>query len=1004
MKKRLLARILPSSSEEETRKSHSDLKPEEHDENPHRDDRFEISNTNDDKKGIHENISSEFGVLLNENAMNEDHENDDQLLTYWDEIPCDVIREICYFLFPLDYLRLLWLNKHWNECVLSFTNTVNEFRFTKYIYDRIMKSSFKYSERLYESDYSHSEEVLQSQYLVFKKQNEIQVTSLFRNLFNNITHLYFSDLFVEKDFMMWCLSGGRSTTDKNDNEMQNVNQILQKLTFFNCKLETGLAVSISSNSSQLAQIHLPYTGFFSTSKIFERGIRYDVFQTQYISFLTLKRALSAIPPTSTTTTSTDAQAPEILGNVDFNELRPFFAKSTNLSFETLKYIFLETYDEISESHISNSILDAHKRKLEQENSDELVFKKNHTFYTCATLPDLNTSLIIPLHHFNISTKWRKLIEQSASSISNVDSSDEEEEESQFGRKKTLQDLILLQNTVPSHMSLLCYCEIESFKNRSDSISSYIEAVSAESCYKTCNSPCAMASFLMNQPCTFDSILKYCNSIRERSKERSTFTLFNYYGIENHSPIYGHMQRLCDTICWGDIRHVEYLLNMGFHVHDLLFNTTLAIESPMTDEGESYEYFVADFMISLVFFGIVHSHSDSNQFADLLQLLSNFGMQKLIDPLLHELTSCSSHDESVNFDKWSTLDLLICLKLYRCMLSFSMIFPVLNSDHFVDIDSDEQDLHKKPLTHPNTTTKREQPMRFTKILKILQNAEASLALFENSSSQKTIVDEKLFVNISFWNLMLYREQSDERYDHASSNSHSHDDWNGTLEELDFDWILHCENEHQAHRLRSLFYRIESDPRFESPLLSAILNCNESGLRFLMDHLPLMNENYRTERFEEWLNNPRYYEGTRTISIFDMIHNNNILIQACDTLVLRPILLFGRWLLSALNQEDEDQQNNSINHISSMLELHASEAILSFIVDVFFEEGKLRTIPEKEVSMSRFLSSIEAKKKLPKDDLQYCFSVSEDRRLSILVYLTQLGVKSVSNTRKRLYRTK
>lgn len=138
------------------------------------------------------------------------------------------------------------------------------------------------------------------------------------------------------------------------------------------------------------------------------------------------------------------------------------------------------------------------------------------------------------------------------------------------------------------------------------------------------------------------------------------------------------------------------------------------------------------------------------------------------------------------------------------------------------------------------------MRFTKILKILQNAEASLALFENSSSQKTIVDEKLFVNISFWNLMLYREQSDERYDHASSNSHSHDDWNGTLEELDFDWILHCENEHQAHRLRSLFYRIESDPRFESPLLSAILNCNESGLRFLMDHLPLMNENYRTER--------------------------------------------------------------------------------------------------------------------------------------------------------------
>ncbi|KAG2389301.1 hypothetical protein C9374_013861 [Naegleria lovaniensis] len=1048
MKKRLLARILPSiSEEEETRsKSLSELK---------HDDRHEYldNEKNDDD---FENNQSEGTNDHDEMSIHED--DDEQFSTYWDEIPCDIVREICNFLFPLDYLRLLWLNKHWNGCVLSFTNTVKEFRFTKYIYDKIMKTSFDYSEALYEGQSSHSEELLQSQYMVFKKRNELQVKSLFRNLFNNISQLYFSDLFIDKELMIWCLSGGRETT--NGQPIQDVNTILHKLTFFNCKLETGLAESIARNASQLKQIHLPYTGFFSMSKIFEKGIRYDVFQTQYISFLTLKRALSSLQTNSLTmATSFDAQASEILGNIDFDELRPFFCSCTNLSFETLKYIFLETYNEISESYIPNVILEDYKPKLEQENSETLVFKKNNTFYTCAVLPDLDTSIIIPLDNFDISIKSRKLLEKSASSISSADSSDEEEEEElQFGRKKTLRDYQMLQSTVPNHMSLLCYCEIESFKDRSDSITSYIEAVSTASCYIPGEFPCVMVSYLINEPCTFDSILEYCNSIQQRNIERSKFTLVNYYGIENHSPIYGHLQRLCDTICWGDTRHVEYLLNMGFHVHDLLFNTTLAIESSMTNEKESYEYFVADFMISLMFFGIVHSQTDSRKFIDLLHLLSNFGMQKLVDPLLHELTHHLHQNHNFNFDHWSTLDLLICLKLYRCMLSFSMIFPVLNSDCFIDIESDHEDFRvrnllnldhfeanleyiwskllrsmeslitqfwarratfklrhdsknhtdrktkKSKLSHPNTAetrTKREQPMRFTKILKLLQNAEATSTLFGNSSSsQKTAVDEKLFINMSFWNFMLYREQCDERYDHISSttNGEGHqNDWNGILEELDFDWFLHCDNEGHANCLQSLFYRIGSDPRFESPLLSAILNCNENGLRFLMDYLPTMNENYRTERFEEWLNYPRYYEGTRSISMFDMIHNNNILLQMCDALVLRPILIMGRWLL-CVNQADCENRAEIPDQKSAV-----TKALCNFIVDVFFEGGLLRTLPGKEVNMSKFLSRMEAKKKLPSYDMKHCYSISEDRRLSMLVYLTQLGAKSTTS-RKSMYRTK
>src|SRR3989338_6865176 len=85
----------------------------------------------------------------------DEHQHYNFLVGEWGIIPKEWIWEVCSFLYPIDYLKLIWINHHWYQGVKEFANLEKEFRFTKFIFDRIMLTSCKYSHH----EYVHSEYV-----------------------------------------------------------------------------------------------------------------------------------------------------------------------------------------------------------------------------------------------------------------------------------------------------------------------------------------------------------------------------------------------------------------------------------------------------------------------------------------------------------------------------------------------------------------------------------------------------------------------------------------------------------------------------------------------------------------------------------------------------------------------------------------------------------------------------------------------------------------------------
>ncbi|EFC46787.1 predicted protein [Naegleria gruberi] len=946
--------------------------------------------------------------------MNEDLDNYYQnnfVIGDWGFIPKEWIWEICSFLFPIDYMKLIWMNSHWYHSIRGFASHQEEFRFTKFIFDRIMLSSCKYSHQKQLEKHSEMDEgISQEQYSTFLESNRKQVHSLFNLFFTGVRHWYFSDLFIEKELITWCLGS----------DEENPNNTLESITFFNCKLECGLAQNIANSTSNLREINLPYSGFCDIEVTRQKNLRFvDSYQSQFMSFLLFQNDFSSIEKGKYKTKSIDHEKKQnrveddnshILGNIDILELLPFFNDSTNKSFETLKYIYLEAYDGISESHISQDITQTHGNLITSNSDDREflqrnIFKKNNQYFTWINLPDTrNKRLEVPLELCKVGDLDHQL---KSVIFSNAD----EEGEEEFGRRKTPQDLIYLAAILPSHINLICFCGLESFKTRSDSIDSYFECVGFEKCYgKTSAPPCVLLSSLQSNkhkdlPTVF---LKLQNNLRKRNKTRKEFSLVNYYGIENHSGVYGHIHRLTDVIIWGDIQKVDYLLNMGFHIHDLLYfaqvNSALYTHDDSSDTCECY---LSDLMFSIVFFGIVHRKGEN--FLELLGLLTRFGMEKLFGPLLNVWEN--NYLDVKLLESLTLVDLLIVMKLYKSMLSFSMMFPVIKTEFFVKIDSDEHDheirdmldldllesnlkdlwtwlfasiellmeefwnrVYKKKssLIGVKIESKREQPVRMAKIIKRLEKGDS--AMFDQAENDLNELKKD-----SLWNFFMTVDHS------YIGELREEEEWSGVLESEDFDWINYCDNPDQASRIGMIMNSICMDQRFESPILSASLNCNEDGIRFLLEKLPPLNVESRTERFTEWLNEPRFHDTTnRTVTLYDVVESSYPILRVCDLLCFKPVVVAGMMLIYC---HDDNESDESIDYLS---------LFKSLLADIYFETGSMRDIPDIDMSLTKFISKLDVKKKSTPYSTT---SVSEDRRLSTLIYLTEIGCKTVSSRRGR-----
>ncbi|KAL9651203.1 hypothetical protein ABK040_008274 [Willaertia magna] len=730
--------------------------------------------------------------------------------------------------------------------------------------------------------------------------------------FNERLQFLFSHLFINIEFLFF--SDLYVKSDWITNCLQKDNKI-KKILFFNCILQKDYLQKINENCNNLQEIHLPYSTFdyFNLNEKFTKN---EIYYEKY----KLQRNQS-----------------EVLGDIQIKEIENLFYSSKNINF---KYLFLECYwNGITESHLSNFY------------TKQIKFTKNNKLSNFCTIPlnDLNNyQIILPI------------IDNTNNNL---------DEESLFGKKKTVEQFNYLNQLIPNDFNLICFNQIDFFlKERNDSIEFY-----------------------------FENNLNF----------RKNFTLSSLYGIENHSPFYGHFARLIDCILHNEIQHVEYLLHIGFHIHDIF------IENVTFDN-------VLSFFFSIVFNGIYYEQIDFLNLLKLLQrfLLNKFILLPLITLYTNKIDNSNNNEVKKCCENFKDDELSLNLEIYWSMLCFSCTLindeyyfkeeennlykehhlEMINSlllvlkylfyewknrkerDEETDNGNDESSSESENDGEDINTKKRKRIFHKT-------NVSSSSCYIASSRTQPFRTSKLLKVSYVDWSTDEEEEGKEESEENTEKNNKLIEEDTAEKErdlKISFiQFILHNNQLLEEKFINRFFTEISGDIRYDSPLLALTLHCNVNIFQHFIEQLinitikeDLNNEddiedekNDLKKIIVEYLNRKHYKKSETTTTLLDYL-----LLERDNTV----LTIENMYQLTAETTSKERSLTNKRIYAPNPNEKENNKENLMKFINLYFNNGKV-------VVMNN-----ETKKKKKKN--REFRTIFDERRKLMILMVRQLGGKS------------